>query len=342
VTGLSPRAAALAAAIAGRSRKRVPLDELWRLFVEVDHGPGSSVDRRRRLADDLAELVAAGLVTPARTLDDTRQPPLPRFVERVVERARPGRARPRILHPRLSWADALPSPTPAQTRLLDAVNAWLFDPGHDTVPLAPLRERALEITGDEKAFDSGSLIGPGRITPALVRAYRVVVPLHTASFGAGPVLLVVENSDTFDSLRRALDGDPGRVGAIGWGAGAAFEASVLSVRDRHPAVAEVRYFGDLDAAGLRIPASASRLAVQEGLPPVRPATGLYRELLAVGRPAATRAVSGSGLPDLLDWLDEPQRAPVRDLLAGGQRMAQEAVTLAHLTRPGHRAAHLVG
>lgn len=337
MTPLSARAARLAGLIAARrGGQRIALDELNALFAKADPGLQGSVDRRRYLAEDLAELAAAGLVVPAKSTDGSRQPPLPKFVTRPAPQKPPAPALPPILHHQLNWAAALPRLTAAQAAMIDAVNRWLFDPRNAQAPPAPLRERALEITGDEKAFDPGSLMGPDRITPELVRAYRARVPLHCERVGVGPVLLVVENSDTFDSLHRVLRADPGRVGWIGWGAGAAFEASVLSVRDLP--VDEIRYFGDLDAAGLRIPANASRLAEAEGLPPVRPATGLYRELLAVGRPAEA---AGQGRAEL-DWLDEPLREPVGRLLAGGHRMAQEAVSLAHLTRPGCRVADLVG
>lgn len=82
------------------------------------------------------------------------------------------------------------------------------------------------------------------------------------------MLLVVENSDTFDSLVTVLRGrNDHRVGLVGWGAGAGFEASVLSIADLGRAVSEVRYFGDLDENGLRIPASAGLIAQGVGLPP---------------------------------------------------------------------------
>ena len=119
-----------------------------------------------------------------------------------------------------------------QTALLDAVNRLLFHGGAGSgSSLAPVRERAFEITGDEKAFDSGPILG-GRLTLATLRAYRVTLPLHTARVGDGPVLIVVENSDTFDSVRRTVAGRPGSVGRVGWGAGAAFESSVLSLGGR--------------------------------------------------------------------------------------------------------------
>ena len=82
---------------------------------------------------------------------------------------------------------------------------------------------------------------------------------------------------------------PGRWGRVAWGAGNAFASSVLWLRADPPGA--IRYFGDLDEQGLRIPAGASALAVEEGLPPVRPSTGLYAALLAHGRPGAARVVS---------------------------------------------------
>jgi hypothetical protein len=170
------------------------------------------------------------------------------------------------------------------------------------------------------------------LTLELLRTYRVTLPLHVTSVGPGDVLLVVENSDTFDSLRRALSTAPGRVGALAWGAGAGFESSVLSVASMELAVQEIRYFGDLDAVGLRIPAAAARLARQEGLPDVRPATTLYTALLAVGQPrGAQLPLDAQRADELVGWLDPQHQQPCRLLLTKGHRIAQEAVGLAYLT-----------
>jgi hypothetical protein len=51
-------------------------------------------------------------------------------------------------------------------------------------------------------------------------------PLPSTQVGDGPVLLVVENDNTFNSIRAARTGDPGPVGHVAWGVGGAFEASV--------------------------------------------------------------------------------------------------------------------
>jgi hypothetical protein len=108
---------------------------------------------------------------------------------------------------------------------------------------------------------------------------------------------------------------------------------VLSVALLERPVAAVAYFGDLDEKGLRIPANAAALADREGLPPVRPAEGLYGALLERIRPArANRALATDPATELARWLAPAHREQVRDLLIAGQRAAQEAVSRAYLSR----------
>jgi hypothetical protein len=83
---------------------------------------------------------------------------------------------------------------------------------------------------------------------------------------------------------------------VAWGTGGSFEQSVLSIPLLDPQPRHVRYFGDLDRAGLRIAASAGRQAARAALPPVLPATGCYQFLLdgpatGGGQTAATAPAS---------------------------------------------------
>ncbi|WP_060574742.1 MULTISPECIES: DUF2399 domain-containing protein [unclassified Pseudonocardia] len=311
-----PVAVRLAELLRATGRTRLARAAVQRAHLEADPSSVGTAGARRGLAAALDELAAAGVLVPTRETDDG-VPPLPKSVKLL----RPGAVGPVAAgpggrgvpwHAELAWAADLPHPPPVLRRVSD----WLFAGGTRAVEV-PLRERALEITGDEKAFD-GRL--PGRLDLATLRARRVVPPLHVESLPAGgTVLLVVENADTADSLVRALRDDPGPVAGVAWGAGNAFTASVLRLRDDPPAA--IRYFGDLDAAGLRIPRRASELAVAEGLPEVRPATGLYRALLEHGVPAPSARIDHSDV----DWLDPGLRGPVRELFASGMRLAQEAV-----------------
>lgn len=329
---LSPRSRAFAALIRERSEVRVYLKDLWTLLDCVD--PATRMDSGRRLvmAELLREIADNGLVAmpSARSFDRTQDPPLPRFVR--VTRAATRAVRPVdvVWHPELSWADNIhPTPTAAQQDRLIAINRWLHRERDDFV--VPLRERSLEILGDEKALDRlllTNLAGPGRLSLEMLRARRAVPPLHIRHIGDGTVLLVVENSDTFDSLTRSLTQNPAEIGMIAWGAGTGFEASVLSIAEIDRPVSRIAYFGDLDAAGLRIPSNAARLAIERGLPVVTPARILYSELLRVGtRQTGQPKCSLDDAEKLVEWLPREHRAQVRELLVSGKRMAQEAVGL---------------
>lgn len=339
MTGLSPRAARMAEAMRNWPRRRITAAELWRLLDTADPANRSAPGRRRLLATTLAELAdAALLILPAtRSYDRSAQPALPRFVTLPRPAEQPvGTPRP-VWHPDLAWAAGLPL-SQAQLTILDQANSWLFRSTDKLI--VPSRERSWEIFGDEKTLDTllgGALFGPGRLTLELLRTRRTVLPLHREQVGDGEVLLVVENSDTFGSIvdtltgRAGRAGRAGRVGQVGWGAGAGFESSVLSLARRTPPPREIRYFGDVDAVGLRIPASASRIAESAGLPPVRPAVGLYRALFARGRPQpGQRPVPADLAETIAAWLPEPHWAAAGSLLASGHRLAQEAVGLAYL------------
>ncbi len=331
---LSDRARRLSIALADWPRRRVPLEHLWQLLDTVDAATRTFLHRRQLLADTLAELADARLIQlPARaSYDRTEHPALPRFITLPSpDRVRPPAA-PIVWHPALSWA-AETAIAASHRPTLEKINRWLFT--NRSTLTVPLRERSLEILGDEKALDrltTTSLFERDRLTLDLLRARRVTPPIHTTRVGDGPILLVVENSDTFDSLRAVLTANPGHVGLVAWGAGAAFEASVLSIAAITRPISDMAYFGDLDGKGLQIPANADRLATAYGLPRVRPATGLYAALQHAGiAQPGQPPLSADAAAQLCAWLDRQHRHWASTALTGGTRIAQEAVGLAYLT-----------
>lgn len=334
---LPPRAARMAAELEAWPRTTVTLAEIWTLYAAADPASATRASRRADLAETLTALAATGAISVSRTADRTATPPLPTRITlpapqptataRALARAVPWR-------PELAWA-ASAALTVGQVATLQTVNAWLRDRGRDD-DIAPLRERSLEILGNEKRLDAllGTfLFAPGRLSLELLRTFRAHPPLPVRMLGSGPVLLVVENADTFDTLTRTLEVVPSGVGAVAWGAGAGFEASVLSVAEL-PQVRDVAYFGDVDGDGLRIPASAASLAAAAGLPAVRPAIGLYQLLLEVGvRSSGQPPVDAARAATLTRWLgDQAVASAAAQMLTSGHRLAQEAVTQRHLSR----------
>lgn len=327
---VSPRAGRLAVAFAEYRKRAVPLAEVWLLWAAVDPAGAGNADRRRDLAAALSELEAAGLVTLSARTDVTAAPPLPTLVSRPAPEASPsGRALAAgvVWRPELAWARTA-TLTPGQVLRAEMVNSWLRDHGHET-DRVPSRERSLQIFGHEKVLDavlSTQLFGPGRLTLELLRTFRTHPPLAGTRVGDGPVCLVAENADTFHSLRDALMSPegPGHVGFVAWGVGGAFEASVASVPDL--GVDRARYFGDLDADGLRIPRNAAVTAHRLGIA-LAPAYGLYRMLLATGVRQPAKAIEPEQALLLAAWLgDADLVASVAKLLASGMRVPQEALT----------------
>ncbi|MYT32053.1 hypothetical protein GTY73_25300 [Streptomyces sp. SID8354] len=257
-----------------------------------------------------------------------------------------------------------PSATAKQRAAYVAVNKWLMS-APDLFPV-PLRERALEIFGTygsegdfpmpEKTFDtlrSGPLFGDTDRLHATLRTFTTHPPLLTETFlteigdgyyqrvGAGDILLVVENSATWWSLVHSLPDDH-RLGYVAWGLGGTFRASVHTLAAKHR-IAEIRYFGDLDLSGIRIPHAASRAARERGFPTVQPTEHLYGALLELGRArgAKERAASAGEAAALADWLPWQHRAKAVGVLTAGQRLAQEWVGYRYLKRDKAWHADLV-
>lgn len=333
---LSLRAGRLAEDLAMWPRRRVQLAELWQLLDRVV--PSTRLDARRRqvLSDLINELASAEVLTlpSARSFDRSETPELPKFVVLRREAAAPELRKPVIWHPSLAWVPKA-GLTRSQLDTAGMVNDWLYD-NRDPL-IVPVRERSLEIFKNEKVLDrlaGSALFGPGRLTLELLRCRRVVPPLHCEPVGVGNILLVVENSDTFDSLLTVLrDRDDHRIGVVGWGAGAGFEASVLSVSRIDREIADIRYFGDLDEKGLRVPSNAATLAESSGLPQVRPADALYGAMFQRAEPQqGQRKLAHATAADVARWLASVHQPDAVRLLTAGERLAQEAVGLSYLSR----------
>lgn len=341
----------------GITRTRVPISAVRTVFHSVHCRVERDEDATILLRECLIALHEQERITPLKETDREKTPlPVAIWLKPTV--ATTTRVTPPMprWHPEISdLADDWPTATPKQRARYLAINQWLMS-GPD-LTLVPLRERALEIFGTfgletdfpvpEKALDrldSGPLFGDTDRLHEVLCAFPIPPPLLTKRLleevgtgyyqrvGAGNLLLVVENTATWWSIVRALPRHH-NVGHVAWGLGMSFTSSIQSIADNHE-IAEVRYFGDLDLTGIRIPHSASRTARDNDLPPVRPAVNLYTDLLTIGRssPSKERALSTNRADYLVDWLEPPHQQPAIRLLTEGRRIAQEWVGLRHLSQ----------
>jgi hypothetical protein len=345
---LSPLAARLALQIAAARNKRVPVEELLTSAQAHDLSLVGDPTARARFRQALDELAGTSMVTlPAAASrsgwDATVEPPLPVWVTRVSREAPRSAVKPapRVWPSALEAAGRIAS-RPDEHALMERVARWLRD---NPAPVqVPAEERSAELFDDEKALNryrKTRLFTSGVLTLDLLACYDPPLPFASQHVpGSGPVtLLVAENLATYTSFltaARALDAATRPHLHVAWGVGGSFEQSVLSIPMLDPQPRHVRYFGDLDRAGLRIAASAARQAAQAGLLPVLPAIACYQFLL--DGPRHWRRPDDSnraGQPDYRDacaWLPPALRPQAGELLASGEKIAQEHLGLQTLLR----------
>jgi hypothetical protein len=213
------------------------------------------------------------------------------------------------------------------------VNEWLkTDP--DLTLIVPIKERSLEIFGDEKRLDDlrgGTTMLFGQLNLVAIGCRICPIPMP---FEAGPdatrgqPILVIENNDTWASFA-AWNHAAGRYSAIAYAGGghgkslAYDEAFLDELRSRFETKA-LFYFGDLDPAGIRIASRAAERRAKRDSIPLQPASALYNWLLTSGV-RTPLPNSDQALPSDLAWLPGALREAVRALFAAGQRIPQESL-----------------
>ncbi|MDD5198927.1 MAG: DUF2220 family protein [Terrimicrobiaceae bacterium] len=192
-----------------------------------------------------------------------------------------------------------------------------------------IKERSLQIFGDEKRLDSlraTTLLRDDRLTLRALRCYTVAEPLgwKRGPNTAGPVL-VIENACTWDTYCR-WNCEVAEFAGIVYGGGNRFMDSVSRLSDVFSEIGGIRrvlYFGDLDPQGLHIPKAASKVATRCGLPPVEPDLWSYAHLLTVGQQSPLGDVNDATKIEM-EWIGSLTQS-VREVFSRGLRIAQEGI-----------------
>lgn len=321
-------AQAIAESVSGSRRRRIHLSELLEAAASVDRSAASAVGWRGRVLTALEDLRGVGAIEwPKASFDRSATPPLPMWVARPVE-PRPPRLvrRAPVWRAELAWAaDPGSDLSASEVNLLAAVNDWLA--GGDHRFLVPVRERSLEIFGDEKLLETlllGRLFGPGRLTLDLLRAESCWPEVVESVTGLGAHWLIVENYTTYVSVSRAAErvGHPDRVI---WGSGNQIGTRLASLALAGQRPTRAWYFGDIDTGGFKVARTAVTRAGELGLGVLSPAWGLYGLALERGTPRATeRARAGARAQAWIRcWLGDELGPVCADIAGSGQRVVQE-------------------
>jgi len=195
----------------------------------------------------------------------------------------------------------------------------------------PIKERSLQIFGDEKRLDlllGSALFRAGRLSLDLLKCEIVGEPL---GWRRGPVdtgrILVVENAATWHSYSR-WNVEREIFSAVIYGCGNRFAESARNLADilaEFSAPQRIFYFGDLDPQGLRIPTEATLKSAALGLPPVEPDFWSCSNLLKSGRghEVPFEAAEPASAAEF-EWLGRLAE-PVKKILESGRRLAQEHI-----------------
>jgi hypothetical protein len=215
--------------------------------------------------------------------------------------------------------------------LLKLNTFFLSDRGLRAV--VPIKERSLEIFGDEKRLDAllaTSLFRNGRLD--MKKDLHCEIVGEPLGWKRGPSqtetqpIIVIENAGTWHSYCR-WNTERKFFSAVVYGCGNRFADGVqhlTAIFDELGGSRRILYFGDLDPQGLLIPVEASGRAESLGLPIIEPHLWSYGQLLKLGAGKGHAWDGERPQPSLFDWL--PSLAdPVQRLFAVNQRLAQEHV-----------------
>jgi hypothetical protein len=202
-----------------------------------------------------------------------------------------------------------------------------------TQQVVPIKERSLEIFGDEKRLDalvSTSLFRADRLD--WERDLKCEIIGEPLGWKRGPAVaasrpvMVIENAATWHTYCR-WNAECKLFSAVVYGCGNRFVDGIRYLPEIFHELGGSRrlfYFGDLDRRGLEIPQEATSKAQNLGLPIIEPHLWSYRHLLKFGA-GRGQPYDGEAAPvELCDWLGECAE-PARQLFAAGQRLAQEHV-----------------
>lgn len=208
------------------------------------------------------------------------------------------------------------------------IDAWFKKSRGKNLALKPVRERSLDIFGDEKALDRMTVLTPfkqGQINLGTLGCFYVPEPIPwkpgppgSSSFSG----LCVENATTFDTLCR-FNSEAGYWAFVAYGRGNQF----VSMTDGLVSVVKeyghdrVLYFGDADHEGIKIAARGAQRLMESGIT-LELDHRLYNLLVKFGQVAPSKT-GGELSEDEAKLLAGAELSSLADMFKNYLRIAQE-------------------
>lgn len=319
------------------ARKRVSLFDIRKAYFELNPLDLNAPDRQALLLAALRRLEEVGAVRlpvfDGVCWEKTGSPPLPLWIQLAQAEKKAAAVDPSAV----AWAPELgfwPELKPVQLADAVAVNEFLLRRRGPLLSV-PVKERSLEIFGDEKRLDTlrtGDTLFRGRLSLATLGAFVVPLPLpYRAAAAPGKPVLVLENHNSFFSWGE-WNARNRRYSAVVYGAGAAFFSSGQSLAQvlREVDGRGARYLGDLDVKGVNIPLDYNRSPGAQQAQ-VAPEPALYRWLLENGQRREKIECKAGTVELAQSWLQDAELASgLAEVWSSGQWIPQESLGLEQL------------
>lgn len=318
-------------ALRSNGKKRVELTRLRSLWIQHHPELQQHPNRDRLLMAALVSGSELGILKlpSARSFERIGNPVMPLFITVLIEA-------PQAM--KTDWAAISWMPelgfwmylTESEKVTAKVINDWLINRRGQFITV-PLRERSLDIFGDEKYLDGrvrANALFSGRLALSAIGARKVDLPLpyrHQPGTPGRPIL-IVENHHTFFSLCE-WNTQEARYAAVVYGSGSAITSSGTALDEVIQEVSGngAEYFGDLDPEGISIPMRYN----QNHETQLQPATWLYQKLLSSGRYRPLSVAYTGESSEVSSWLPELTQE-IHGLWGEGRWLPQEGVGLEQL------------
>jgi hypothetical protein len=305
---------------------KTTLDRIWLILSQVATvPPGEQRTLLRSMLDAIKDAEFIDFPRLTTGWDKSALPHLPKWINRPRPKVARQYAENVIWAPELSFLSA--KKELANSPWLK-VDQWLKETRNLVQDLVPIRERSLEIFGDEKMLDalvSAQAFKSSLITLDALSCYYVPEP---AAWERGPVGSVnrlgvcIENSTTYDVVKR-FNREAGIWGFVVYGRGNGFASvveGILPIMEEF-GHARILYFGDADHEGLEI-AARGALKLRAAGKQLDLDARLYRLILEGGKTAWSKT-GGALSPEATELIVKAGLNELPRILLKGLRVAQE-------------------
>ncbi len=334
--------------------KRVSFKDSLRVYEETfpgDEGGGSNKYKLLKLLEKLVNIekiryIKNGIERKLVVDENGREHSMevPSKIEVLKGEKGPGSARVFSfeLHPGFEFASDLKG---SNQKKIERIIQYLIE-NPQPKPLIPLKERSVDVFGDEKELDrliNGSSIvksnlilerlGCFKVTPPLIHSCQEVETAGIAGTnisGSSQKILILENFSSYWSFE-SWNKTSHYFYQIVYGAGFLFQQAheFLEKITAELSDPEFYYLGDLDYSGIIIPNQTNEVRKEWGLPAIKPLLGVYSWLINNGIQAegvrTTKKEMNKCKLFLNDWFDADIDLALKlfCLIQSGKRIAQE-------------------